>query len=419
MKTKASIIIILAVALLISCVSCQSAVKPPSVEAPPSEESIALFDTVAKASAGLSSEVRKAQMGFALRMLQALNDEHKDDNVVLSPQSISTALGMTYIGAKGETADEMAKVLGIEGLTMGDVASGYKRMAGALTDSGDTKVENANAIWVDEGFPIVGGFQSTMEGAFLAPVNSIDLQGDKALPTINGWIKKNTNDMIDKLFTEPFGDLDRVVLCNAIFFDGKWTMPFDPECTYDAPFDGKGNVKMMKSEEPVQGKVGEGYTSVMLPYGDDERFSMVAVLPEGDVNTFIQGLDEDAFLELFKGYEEKDEAIVMLPKFKIDEKVSLKDTLKAMGMVIPFDGERANFDNMGPELSISDVLHRARIEVDEVGTKAAAVTGVVMKCESAPMDQFIFRADRPFVFFIYDSQEQLVLFSAKVTQIKD
>ena len=421
-----SIVIAMIIAMAFTCVSCQS---PPVSEVDPTAEPDpevtikpialpdavkAVFDEVAKAEANLSPKVQAAQMDFARRMLQAVNDEHTADNVVLSSQSITTALGMTYLGAKGETAEEMAKVLGIQGLDMTEVASGYKKMIAAMIESGDTTVEAANSVWVDKGYPIVPHFTTIVNDAFGADIKDIDLQSPEALPTINGWIEEKTNGMIDKLFDQAFGPADAVVLCNAIFFDGKWTMPFDPEMTIDGKFDGKP-ARMMNRTDDIRGKDGEGYRAVMLPYGDDERFQMVGVLPEGDINSFIKDLDAEAFTGLFDDYAIVSNAMVSMPVFKVDEKVSLKDTLRAMGMPIAFTGN-ADFSNMGEALCISDVLHRAKIEVDEVGTKAAAATGVVMRCTGV-MEPWKFHADRPFLFFIYDSENDLVLFSAKVLEV--
>lgn len=144
---------------------------------------------------------------------------------------------------------------------------------------------------------------------------------------------------------------------------------------------------------------------------------MVALLPDENVNHFIENLDTVTFKELFISYEPIHDAMIYLPVFKVDERVPLKEVLQAMGMEISFI-ENADFSLMGPDLHIEKVVHRAIIEVDEVGTKAAAATGVVEANESAVEEPWTFNADRPFIFFIYDSEQELVLFASKVVDIQ-
>ncbi len=422
MKKRACLLVLLSAMMIIGLVACAPMIvvdEPEPIQTLSVEERECLA-SIRKVDPTLSPEMQSAQMDFARRMLQAVNDEHKDVNVVISPQSISMALGMTYFGAKEETAKEMAKVLGIEGMDLETVAAGYKAIHSAMNQSVGTKIKNANTIWVDEGFPIVEQFVTTMINAFLAPVEAIDLQGEKALPTINGWIKENTDGIIDKLFTEPFSDFDRLVLCNAILFEGKWTTPFEPERTRDSTFHGQTDMPchMMGRNDDILGKDGEGYRAILLPYGEDERFAMVGVLPDQDVNDFIDSLDQSSFISLFEGYEIKTNANIHIPVLKVDEQIALSDTLKAMGMIIPFTESMADFSGMGEELFISSVDHRACIDVDESGTKAAAVTAITAS-SSCVREPWTFCADRPFIFFIYDSENDLVLFSSKVMTIKD
>ena len=419
MKKSTAYILLIVLMVVTIFVACHQQPKTNSPEVIESDTYADFFGSVAKAEGNLSPEVKAAQRDFALRMLKAVHGENPEENVVISAQSISTALGMTYMGAQGQTEAEMAKVLGLEGLDKVAVASGYKQMAEAMTRSGDSKVKNANAIWVDEGFPLVKGFVDVMKGSFQAPVNSMDLQSDKAVPTINGWIKDNTDSMIDKLFTEPFTQDTSVVLCNAIIFDGQWTTPFESNRIFDRTFHGKEDqaVRIMYQDDDYMGKDGEGYRAVMIPYGEDERFQMVGVLPEGDMLSFLDDLDAETYASFFEGYEEQSDVTVGIPVMTLDEKIDLKETLSAMGMPTAFTQE-ADFAAMGDDLFIGKVLHRAKIEMDEKGTKAAAISAIeAPACAEPPEDPWEFIADRPFLFFIYDSENDLVLFSAKVLEV--
>jgi serpin B len=156
--------------------------------------------------------------------------------------------------------------------------------------------------------------------------------------------------------------------------------------------------------------------SVMLPYGDDERFTMIAVLPE-DMDSFIAGLDEDSLHDVLTVFEQRDEVLLQLPVFEMEQQVTLNDTLKSLGITQAFTKE-ADLSRISDEdIYIGDVMHKAKIKVDEEGTEAAAVTSVQVTLESIPLNRFEFVADKPFLFFIMDTENGLVLFTGKVDDL--
>jgi serpin B len=164
------------------------------------------------------------------------------------------------------------------------------------------------------------------------------------------------------------------------------------------------------------GNKGEDYISVSLPYGEDERFAMVAVLPD-DMDTFTDGLTEESLSGILNTFYEKHEALVQLPVFEMEQKLRLNDALCALGIEKAFSQNEADFTGMSEDdiLFIDEVLHKAKIKVDEEGTEAAAATSVDMALKAAPpTDRFEFIADKPFLFFIVDTENDLVLFTGKV-----
>jgi serpin B len=164
------------------------------------------------------------------------------------------------------------------------------------------------------------------------------------------------------------------------------------------------------------GHKGDDYTSVFLPYGEDERFAMVAVLPD-DMDAFLSSLDAQKLNAVLTTFETQQDPVLSLPVFELEEKIKLKDVLRSLGIQKAFtDG--ADFSPVSDTpLAIDEVLHKARIKVDEQGTEAAAVTAVIIRATGAMLDRFEFVADKPFLFFIVDTQNELTLFTGRVMDL--
>ncbi|MEX1378340.1 MAG: serpin family protein [Eubacteriales bacterium] len=413
MKKIKFFIPIIAAALIFSACSPSPAVVDGKDE--PSDVMLSISDVSSKNA----NDSQNIQLQFNLDLLKQLSKDSK--NTFYSSFSINQALTMAYFGAGGETQQEIKDALGYTSLTIEGIAAYQKYLLDVYKDSGDTTFYSANSMWIDNDIIVKKNYIDAMIDNFDAEVDDIDLQSAKAPDTLNKWIDKKTNGMITKLFENPFDPLARVVLMNAIYFKGQWTTPFDPNRTMEREFNGlikTSTVDMMYSGEEVLGNVGDGYMSISMPYGDDERFSMVAVLPDGDIGQFIDSLSIGSLSEILSTFEPKNEAKVFFPKFEMEEKVLLNDTLKALGINSAFyDG--ADFGEISDtDLYIDEVLHKAKIKVDEEGTEAAAVTGIVVKTESMPIDQFIFAADKPFLFFIIDNHNDNVLFTGVVYDLE-
>jgi len=406
---KFKTILILAAAAALTFSGCAKMEEP----VPDSTESPAMA-SIADVQAQALSNSQNIQLEFNLNLLKELSKNEK--NLFYSSFSINQALSMTLFGAEGKTQQEIMDTLGYSGLTANDVAAYQKYLLDVYAKTGDTTFYSANSMWIDNDITLNKTYIDTMVKYFASDVENLDLQSVDAPDTLNKWIDKKTNGMITKLYDEPFDAMARLVLMNAIYFKGQWTTPFNPDMTSEWTFDGKNGaslVDMMYSDAEVLGWESDDYKAISLPYGDDERFRMVAVLPENSISDFIAGLDSQELNSILTNFEIKNEANVWLPKFEMEEKITLSDTLKALGMVQAFTPEAQFGEISDTALYIDEVLHKARIKVDEEGTEAAAVTGLIMKATSMPLDMFEFAADRPFIFFIADD-ENTVLFTGVV-----
>ena len=377
--------------------------------------------SLADAAPSNTENASDIQLGFNLDLLKKLS-ETEEGNLFYSSMSINSALTMAYFGAEGDTQKEIADVLGYGDMSVEKVAAYQKYLLEAYKESGDTTFTSANSLWIDDEIIAKQSYINTMQDVFDSLVKNLDLQAAGAATELNSWIDESTNGMIKKLFEEGDDSLvrARMVLMNAIYFKGQWTAPFDPERTHDAQFNGANktsDIKMMSSSgDTVIGHQGEDYTSVFLPYGDDERFAMVAVLPD-DVDAFVGGLTEESLSDILSTFEEQEDSLLQIPVFEMEEKIEMGDVLKSLGLQKAFTNS-AEFGLMSDTpLAIDEVLHKAKIKVDEEGTEAAAVTAVIIKATGAMMDRFEFVADRPFLFFIVDTENDLVLFTGKVMDL--
>jgi len=354
-------------------------------------------------------------------------------NVFFSPYSISMALAMTYNGANGETAQQMASALHFSlpvdrldaALDATDLALATRK--NALDEMGKPvkgfELNVADSLWADRTLSIAQPFVDTLGQNFGAGLRLVDFVNapEPARGAINGWVSGQTNAKIQDLI--PQGDIDsstRLVLVNAIYFDAPWASPFDASATHDEPFvrlDGSTVTShgMHQSLEAAYGQ-GDGWQAVELPYAGNQTSMVVVVPDQGQLASVEHALSGDAVQSMFGSLAAGAEVSVTLPKFQIKgATISLAQQLKAMGMVDAFDPAKADFSRIAPEpLYISDVVHQAFVSVDEAGTEAAAATAVVMAGASAPTKQVTLDVNRPFLFFIRDIPTNTVLFMGRV-----
>jgi len=349
-----------------------------------------------------------------------------EGNLFFSPFSMTAALNMTYAGAAGQTATEMAAVLRADG------AASWHTDYGAFMDSViadpelcDYTVAVANRIFGQQDYAWLDDFLTLNADVYSAPMEEVDFISDPdgVRQHINEWVEAQTEDRIKDLI--PSGAIDetaRMVLANAIYFKANWDEQFDPDDTFAATFqpaDG-GSVDVDMMHRTAGFKLG-GLDDVQvaeLSYRGG-RQSMLMLMPNdpADLPALEASLSAERLTTLTSNLSEGDDYELFLPRFSITQDVPMADLLKEMGMVTPFIFGEADFSNMadieatGEPLFIQDALHKAFIEVNEEGAEAAAASAVIIGTESMPPS---FYADHPFVFLIRDNPTGAVLFLGRV-----
>ena len=382
---------------------------------------------------------------FALQLYQKLRGD--EGNLFLSPYSISTALAMTYAGARGQTEAQMAEVLQFptwrevwlaRRMTREDQsASAQKRFAAAfgkivkdLNAAGSEaqyELRVANALWGQKDYEFLSSFTKRVEAAYGGKLQELDFvtAAEQARKTINAWVEKQTNDKIKDLIRPGVLDaMTRLVLTNAIYFKGNWASQFDEDRTREAPFTLGSGEKVQTPMMNQRAQFGYAETDALqvleLPYVGEE-LSMAILLPK--TTDGIAALEGDLIAEnlvTWLGRIRKREVIVSIPKFKMTSKFSLAPVLASMGMPLAFS-RNADFSGMTgkPNLFISAVIHQAYVDVNEEGTEAAAATAVAIKLTSIGPDRTpVFKADHPFVFMIRDARSGSILFLGRVLNPK-
>jgi len=351
----------------------------------------------------------------------------KEGNMFFSPYSISTALAMTYEGAKGQTAKEMKKVLHFPSnkkLREGSV----KLIESINSAEDDYKLSTANALWAQEDYKFLQKYFEAVEKYYGGKVTNMDFKNnpDGSREKINKWVEDKTYEKIKDLIPSgALNDLTRLVLTNAVYFKSKWLKQFDKEKTYDADFKmDSGNMvkaKMMLSQGE-KSRFNYAETDIMqaleLPYVGD-KLSMLILLPKENLSSLEGSLNAEMLAETKQSLAEY-EVHVHLPKFKFETKYFMANTLKKMGMPTAFlDDGSADFSGMtgNRDLYISNVIHQTFIDVNEESTEAAAATAVIMmRCTSMmPPKYKVFRADHPFIFAIQQKETGSILFMGRVS----
>lgn len=370
----------------------------------------------------ISEYVVDGSSKFAFDIFKAINNEDASENIFISPLSISTALTMTYNGAKGDTKADMEKVLGYTGIDSALVNQSYKNLISHLKNiDKNISLNIANSIWIKEGEQLNKEFVTTNEKNFNAEVSSLDFSDSSSVDTINNWIKDETKGKIEQMLSGPIDPTVIMYLINAIYFKGEWSKQFNPENTFNSDFysyDGDTvTVEMMSNKDEYEYAKGKNFKAIRLPYGKD-KISMHVILPDKgvDINEFINNLTPEQWNDIRNSLIKTNDVTLNLPKFKLEYGIkNLNDSLKSLGMESAFDMS-ADFSGISEGLFISNVLHKAIIEVNEEGSEAAAATAVIMPT-SAPIEPITFIADRPFVFLITDDTTGTIMFMGKVLSI--
>jgi serpin B len=356
---------------------------------------------------------------FGLELFREVVHRQPDENVFISPLSVSMALGMTANGAADTTLEAMRSTLALDDLTEEESNSAYQSLIALLTTVDPlVQFDVANSIWTRLGLVVDQDFLQRCAEFFAAVVEEVDFSDPATADLINAWVEENTNGKIDQIVSP--GDIGAalMVLANAIYFKGTWTYEFDPEDTRDDMFttaDGSAvPCRMMNLETDLLYYANEDFQAVDLPYGDG-YFSMTVLLPRTGlrVDSLAARLTTENWSQWTAAFDSA-EVHLQLPKFKLGYLLKLNDVLKALGMSVAFDGG-ADFTRMIPSGAfISEVRHKTFVQVDEEGTEAAAVTVVIMR-DSAGAGNTM-RVDRPFIFVIRERTSGALLFMGRIVE---
>lgn len=377
------------------------------------------------------------RQGF--RLLQRLGEEKETENKFISPYSLDCAFGMVYTGAKGVTADEIRKVLGMPA-DPADADAFFLLMSTQYRNAFDVGVLVSNSVWADRRVKdlIRPDYHKTIEtyygGAF--HVENFSRKAS-VVKKVNALVDRNTRGMIKDIITpDDLTEQTRMILLNTLFFEAKWMHPFQAEATWPTPFymfgDRTKRVQMMyqKNLFDYYSCVEDNVHAVVLPYEND-RFELVALMPiesgldqgQAAMKSILAKIGDklDSWLSDPSPFETR----LWLPKVDLTDSVRLGDTLAALGMPSAFSPETADFSGMfdypvqpdSPErFCIEKVIHKTALKMDEYSTKAAAATAVIAAGGAMPLPQpeNVFRADRPFLVLIRDNGTGLILFMGRI-----
>lgn len=370
----------------------------------------------------------------------ALNFYHQisqaDGNIIFSPISLSLALSMTLAGAELSTRDEMLQALELQPLEDGLhpafnallLAIEASQSTPETTIEGDSfRLNIANSIWGQSGFDFEPAFLDTLALNYGAGIYNVDFNADPeaARNVINTWVADETEEKIKDLI--PSGAIDaltRLVLANAIYFNGSWLYPFEQSATKSAPFTLLDGTQVPVDMMHLQNKNlpylrGANYQVARLPYLSPD-FSMILLVPDEDAFELVESsLTAAEFVDIVNKLSVRPVDLQM-PKFDFESTVDASRVLKELGMNEAFQADQADFSliNANADLYITDVLHKATITVDEKGTEAAAATAVIVGVTSAPepTEPVSLVIDRPFMFFIEHNPTSSILFMGRVLQ---
>ena len=400
-----------------------SSCAPASAAKELTAEPIKLTDADMMAHALEVQTVHTALTDFGLDLLQKSRDKEKKATLV-SPLSVALALSMTANGAEGDTLAQFQEVLG-DGASIEAINVACRALTVVYRNlGGSTKCSIANSLWVDPDGQIKDDFIGKCRGVFDAQVFQGELSAPGIVGDLNGWVSDHTNKMIPNIIDQPFDENTALLLVNALYLKNKWLSEFDPLSTSEMDFHHEGGSDsrveyLQKFDTGLSYLKGEGAQGAVLPY-DDGRLGFFALLP--DVYTdcdynfgeWLHNLDGEALTRLINSREDALFLRFSMPKFEAEWKGNLEEILPLMGLEDAFADGVADFSSMGENPNgyyISQVIHAAKIQVNEKGTEAAAATVVDAPAGSAaPQDGITLILDRPFLYGIVDLHTGVPLF---------
>lgn len=421
--------------LLVFASGCSADDKPADDKTAVAKSSLSR-DLAPEVPSSDAEALRAGNTAFATDLYQTLRtDELQGKNLFFSPLSITTAIAMAHGGARGNTESQIASTLHYTlpqerlhpALNALDLALSSRKDVPKKANPEDERtpfqLNVVNSSWGAKEMSFVPAYLDLLATNYGAGVRLTDFLHDAegARKAINGWVEDQTNDKIKELLSEgSISSATRLVLVNAVYFNGGWDRPFETSATNTAVFHGKGgdtNVPTMHQFEAMKYAEGDGWKAAELTFAEGQ-VAFDVVVPDS-IDDF-EGSFDDAKIAAIAGAFQLDNVSLDLPKFKIEgASFSLKKALETRGMVDAFQDGVANFSGISEvPLFVSDVIHQAFVSVEEKGVEAAAATAVIMRDSAAPADPKKLSVDKPFVFLIRDIPTGAVIFVGRVLDLQ-
>ncbi len=414
----------LALAGLMGCVSTDrgSAIAQPGNSENQPENQPENPDPAMNPLATVDPQLVDADNQFGLKLFLQLVQQDDDQNLMMSPTSVAIALSMLYNGANGETQQQIAAALELQGFSLEDLNQANADLKALLENADpEVKLAIANSLWGNQDIEFKSDFIDRVQEFYSAEVETLNFSNPAVFNVINDWVDRNTEGKIPSILDEVTPD-DVMFLINAVYFKGEWQQAFEESNTSDRPFtllDGSTkNHPLMSQSGDYRYQENNTFQVVSLPYGSG-RLSMYVFLPQPDVSLtqfYAEVLSAPNWTTTINGFGQR-EGTVQLPRFKYEYTTRLNSALQALGMRAAFDPDNADLKGLTDVDSyVNEVRHKTFIEVNEEGTEAAAVTSIGMRVTSAPLptERFTMTVDRPFFYAIRDNQSGAILFMGTV-----
>jgi len=380
-------------------------------------------------NAGASASISQAEVGFGIKVLQNLvASSGSSSNQLVSPFSLSEALAMVELGARGETASQLENALGVEALSSSAQAQGWlglDRRLASTAKQDRVALRDANSLWGQTGFPVLPAFLASLRSEFGAGVWQTDFAGHQtaAANAVNAWVSNATGGKIPALLTPAEVQADVAVLLNAVYFKAPWATPFatTTQAAFHSPSgDVPAKFVVSSSDGQFQASMGPGLDAVQLPYWHGSaksqaagKYAALLLMPtEGSLSQFVSGLTPSSLDAIVNGLTSQNVTVTM-PTLHLKATHQLIPTLRSLGVQDAF-GMGADFSGFSPVSTfIAEVKQKATLDVTKWGTVATAATAIglqTVSLVSSPALTF----DRPYLFLIRDTQTGTLLFMSAV-----
>jgi serine protease inhibitor len=357
--------------------------------------------------------------GLAFRVFSQLSGRGKTRNLFISPLSLSIAMALLHNGADGSTKQELSRLLGIQDIEPDRVNTAYAALVGGIEQRGSQQshLSIANSLWAEQGLTFKSEFLQSSHNFYSTEIFNLNFAKSDNLSVINGWIDRQTNGKITEIVNS--GDINAntiLILLNAIYFKGIWKQQFNKADTREAPFivsDNKSKLHPLMSQSGTYEYLQtQEFQAIVLPYSESD-INTIVFLPneQNSLTDFLQYLNFENFRE-WRSQFSMLQGDLVLPRFTIEYEESLMDVFITLGLDTALSGS-ANYQNITDEsIAISEIRHKALIEVNEEGTEASAATGVMM--QRSLRQRFSMFVDRPFFCVIQDDLTGTILFMGAV-----